>query len=187
MSDAAPPGPDETAGERLEHRWAIVATSIIVLLIAMALFGGVHQAVEPQSRVETANPRTLHLAGEFIESNLGSVLQPDGSVLVRAVGQQYSFTPQCILVPTDTPITFRLTSADVVHGLLVTGTDINLMLVPGYVSNIPARFTTPGDRLMPCQEFCGAGHEGMWARVRVVDKATFAGMAATARRLSCVE
>ena len=88
----------------------------------MAVFAGVHQAVLPQSRVETADPRTLHLRGEFIESNLGSALQPDGSVVVRAIGQQYSFTPQCILVPTDTPITFRVTSADVVHGFLITGT-----------------------------------------------------------------
>jgi len=54
--------------------------------------------------------RDRQLGGEFIESNLGSALQPDGSVIVRAIGQQYSFTPQCILVPTDTPITFRVTS-----------------------------------------------------------------------------
>ena len=40
--------------------------------------------------------RTLHLAGEFVESNLGSAVEPDGSVTVRAIGQQYSFTPQCI-------------------------------------------------------------------------------------------
>ncbi len=111
----------------------------------------------PQSRVETVDPRTLHLGGEFIESNLGSALEPDGSVTVRAIGQQYSFTPQCILVPTDTPITFRVTSADVVHGFLITGTNINLMLVPGYISSLPARFDTPGERIMPCHEFCGVG------------------------------
>jgi cytochrome c oxidase subunit 2 len=40
---------------------------------------------------------------------------------------------------------------------------------------------------MPCQEFCGAGHQGMWAKVKVVDRATFMDMAAKARRLSCVE
>ena len=85
---------------------------------------------------------------------------------MRAIGQQYSFTPQCILVPTDTPITFRATSADVVHGFLITGTNINLMLVPGYISSIPARFSTPGERHMPCHEFCGFGHEGMWGRSR---------------------
>ena len=180
------PDDGENAGERLEHRWAVVATCIIVLLTAMALFAGVHQAVLPQSRVETVDPRTLYLRGEFIESNLGSALQPDGSVVVRAIGQQYSFTPQCILVPTDTPITFRVTSADVVHGFLIAGTTINLMLVPGYISSIPARFSTPGERHMPCHEFCGYGHEGMWGRIKVIDKAEFLRMAADTRRLSCV-
>ena len=134
----------------------------------------------PQSRVETVDPRTLHLTGEFIESNLGSAVEPDGSVTVRAIGQQYSFTPSCILLPTDTPIMFRATSADVVHGFLIEGTNINLMLVPGYISSLTARFEEAGERLMPCHEFCGIGHEGMWARIRVVDKAAFARMAAAA-------
>jgi cytochrome c oxidase subunit 2 len=186
VSDGALPGQDENGGERLEHRWAVVATCIIILLTGMALFAGVHEASLPQSRVETVDPRTLHLGGEFIESNLGSALQPDGSVVVRAVGQQYSFTPQCIVVPADTPITFRVTSSDVVHGFLITGTSINLMLVPGYISSIPARFSTLGERHMPCHEFCGFGHEGMWGRIKVVDKTEFLRMAADTRRLSCV-
>ena len=97
----------------------------------------------------------------------------DGSVMVRAIGQQYSFTPQCILVPADTPITFRVTSADVVHGFLITGTAINLMLEPGYISSVPARFDTPGDRHMPCHEFCGMGHSQMLAHVRVVPRDKF--------------
>ena len=85
------------------------------------------------------------------------------------------------------PNAFRATSADVVHGFLIEGTNINTMLVPGYISQLSARFTTTGEHLMPCQEFCGAGHQGMWAKVKVVDRATFMDMAAKARRLSCVE
>jgi cytochrome c oxidase subunit 2 len=185
----SPAGQDDGVerSERVERHWAAVATALVTLLVVMAVFAGVHEASLPQSRVETVNPRTLHLQGEFIESNLGSALEPDGTVTVRAIGQQYSFTPQCILVPTDTQITFRVTSADVVHGFLITGTTINLMLVPGYVSSIPARFDTPGDRHMPCQEFCGLGHEGMWGRIKIIDKATFQRMAADRRRLSCVQ
>ncbi len=120
-----PADPDDGAerSERVERHWAAVATALMALLVVMAVFAGVHQATLPQSHVETADPRTLHLHGEFIESNLGSALEPDGSVTVRAIGQQYSFTPQCILVPTDTPITFRATSADMVHGFLITGTN----------------------------------------------------------------
>jgi cytochrome c oxidase subunit II len=184
-----PPSHDEAAerSERVERHWATVGIGILVVLVVIAAFGGLHQAAMPQSRVEIVDPRTLHLSGEFIESNLGSAVEPDGSVTVRAIGQEYSFTPSCILVPRDTAITFRATSADVVHGFLIDGTTINLMLVPGYISNLRARFETLGERLMPCHEFCGVGHEGMWGRIEVVDKAVFAQMAASAKRVSCVK
>lgn len=181
------PAPDDDGAERAERRWAGVSIAIVVLLVAMASFAAVRQAAMPQRRVETVDPRTLHLDGEFVEGNLGSALEPDGSVTVRGIGQQYSFTPYCMVVPADTPVTIRATSADVVHGFLITGTNVNLMLVPGYVSSLRARFETPGERLMPCHEFCGIGHEGMWGRVKVVDKTAFARLAADRRRLSCVE
>ena len=171
---------------RVERRWATISVGIILLLVVMAAYGGLHWAVMPQAQVEIANPRTLHIAGEFIESNLGAEVEPDGSVLVRAVGQQYSFTPQCIVVPVDTPITIRATSADVVHGFLVQNTNVNVMLVPGYVSTIAARFDTVSDHAMPCHEFCGIGHEGMWGRIRAVSKADFAKLAADRRRVDCV-
>jgi cytochrome c oxidase subunit 2 len=171
--------------ERAERRWATVAIAVIIVLAAAASFAGVHQATMPQSRVETADPTRLHVAGEFIESNLGSALEPDGSVTVRAVGQQYSFAPSCLLVPTDTPITIRATSADVIHGFLISGTNVNIMLVPGYVSTINTRFSQPGDRLMPCHEYCSVGHEGMWAHVKIIDRDQFRQMAVTRQRLNC--
>jgi cytochrome c oxidase subunit 2 len=183
------PDHDEGAAvaARIERRWTIMSAGLIGLLIGMAIFAGIHKATMPQAWVETANPQTLHISGEFIESNLGSAVEADGSVTVRAVGQQFSFTPQCVLVPAGTPITFRATSSDVVHGFLIDHTNINAMLVPGYVSILPAKFDTPGEHPMPCQEFCGMGHEGMWAKVKVIDKAAFFKLAADRRRLSCVE
>ena len=174
------------AAEQAERRWGAASIAIVVLLVVMAAFAGVHQAVMPQARVETADPTTLHIAGEFVEGNLGSALEPDGSVTVRAIGQQYSFTPQCILLPTDTEIKIRATSADVMHGFLIQGSNVNTMLVPGYVSTITTRFSVPSDRVMPCHEFCGAGHEGMWGRVKVIEKSEFLKRAADRRRLTCV-
>jgi cytochrome c oxidase subunit 2 len=171
---------------RIERRWATVSVIIIVVLALLAAFAGLHRTTMPQARVETIDPSRLHLAGEFVESNLGSVQEPSGAVTVRAIGQQYSFTPACILVPAETPITLRATSADVVHGILIQGTNVNTMLVPGYVSEQFMRFEKTGDYLMPCQEFCSFGHEGMWGKVRVIDKAEFASRAKGGGRLSCV-
>ena len=171
---------------RIERRWAMLAVAIVVMMALLAAFAGIHRATMPQPRVETIDPSRLHLAGEFVEANLGSALEADGAVTVRAIGQQYSFTPACILVPSDTPITLRATSADVVHGILIQGTNVNTMLVPGYVSEQLMRFTGTGDYLMPCQEFCSFGHEGMWGKVSVIDKADFANRAKGGGRLSCV-
>jgi len=171
--------------ERVERMWATLSVLIIVFLAGMAAFAGVHQATMPQATVETIDPTTLHLDGEFTESNLGSAVEDDGSVTVRAIGQQYSFSPPCIVVPSETPITFRATSADVVHGFLIQGTNINTMLVPGYVSVQKATFKRAGEHLMPCQEFCSVGHEGMWGKVKVIDKEQFLSETADKRRLSC--
>ena len=172
--------------ERTERRWAILSVVIATVLTLMAAIAGIHQATMPQARVETADPARLHLAGEFVESNLGTVLEPNGAVTVRAIGQQYSFTPACILLPAQTPITLRATSADVIHGILIQGTNINTMLVPGYISEQHMRFEKTGDYLMPCQEFCSFGHEGMWGKVKVIDKAEFSSRAKNGGRLSCV-
>lgn len=171
--------------ERLERRWAVASVCIVVLMVVLAAFAGIHQLAMPQARVETVNLPTLHLAGEFIESNLGTQLDPNGSVTVRAVGQQYSFSPPCIVVPAGVPVTIRATSADVVHGFLVEGTNINTMLVPGFVSIVQATFNQPGDHLMPCHEFCGIGHQGMWGRIRVLPQNDFRKLAADKTRVSC--
>ena len=171
---------------RTEQRWATISVIIVITVTLMAAGAGVYQATMPQARVETVDPSRLHVSGEFVESNLGSVLEADGTVMVRAIGQQYSFTPACILVPAQTPITLRATSADVVHGIYIQGTNINTMLVPGYISEQVMRFGKTGDYLMPCQEFCSFGHEGMWGRIRVIDKGEFASRAKSGGRLSCV-
>jgi cytochrome c oxidase subunit 2 len=186
MTVDSPHSQSALVAERIERRWAAISIVIIVFLTGMAAYAGIHQATMPQTHVETIDPVTLHLSGEFVESNLGTAVEPDGSVTVRAVGQQYSFTPSCILVPADTKVTIRATSADVVHGLLILQTNVNTMLVPGYVSEQTARFPHIGDHLMPCQEFCSVGHEGMWAKVKVVDRNEFLALAAEKKRLSCV-
>ena len=174
MSDGAAAHAAELVAVAAERRWAWIVGAIIAVIVVMMVVTGLHWASMPPSRVETVDAKTLHLRGEFVESNLGTALEPDGSVTVRIVAQQYSFTPQCVLVPADTPITFRATSADVVHGFLVTDTNINSMVEPGYVATFRTTFPAPADHLMPCHEYCGLGHQAMWAQVRVVPWDQFA-------------
>lgn len=181
----AHPGPDVAAAA--ERRWAWLVGAIVLFLLGMMAYMSLHWAAMPPLRTETVDPVTLHLAGEFIEPNLGSALEPDGSVTVRVVAHQYSFSPPCILVPAATPVQIRATAADVVHGFSIGASNVNLMLIPGYVTNFRTRFARPGEHLMPCHEYCGTGHAAMWAHVRVVERAAFMRRARVGRRVSCVE
>jgi cytochrome c oxidase subunit 2 len=171
--------------ERAERRWAFVVALVVAFLFFVMVVTGLHWAAQPPSNVEPIDASRLHLSGEFMEANLGTAVQPDGSAIVRVLAQQYSFAPACIVVPTQTPVRFRVTSPDVVHGFLIAGTNVNTMVVPGFVAEVRARFERPGEHVMPCHEYCSVGHEGMWARVRVVDRAEFVRTYATRPRASC--
>lgn len=176
----------EAVAAAAEQRWALIVAAIIVALVAMMIFTGVHWASMPPSRVETIDPRTLHISGEFVESSLGTAVEADGRVVVRLVAQQYSFEPQCMLVPAETAVTFRGTSSDVVHGFVVGTTNANVMLIPGFVATFTTTFRKTGEQLMPCHEYCGTGHAAMWARFQVVPQQEFMAKARKGERLTCV-
>ena len=176
----------EEAITRTENRWVVIMLAMLATMLAVIVVTGVTHALNPPSNVETIDPTSLHLSGEFAESNLGTAAEPDGSVTARIVAEQYAFVPQCVVVPADTPVKFRLTSTDVVHGFLLPATNVNTMVVPGFVAEVRTRFSRPGVYNMPCHEFCGGGHHGMWARVRVVPEGQFRQLA-VAERTSCAQ
>jgi cytochrome c oxidase subunit II len=169
---------------RTETRWLLIMAAMLVFMLAIVVLTGITDSMHPSSNVEVVDPTTLHLQGEFVESNLGTAVETDGSVTVRIIAEQYEFVPRCVEVPAGTAVTFRLTSADVVHGFLLPATNVNTMVVPGFVAEVRTRFARQGEYAMPCHEFCGLGHHAMWAHVRVVPKERFADRARV-ERMSC--
>lgn len=188
MQPGGPGGHEsESVSVAAERRWAYVVLAIIALLVLLMVVTGLHWAAMPPSRVETVDVRTVHLQGEFVESNLGTTLGADGKVTVRLIAQQYSFIPQCIVVPAEMPVTFRGTATDAIHGFVVGRTNANTMLVPGFVATFTTSFPRAGEQLMPCHEYCGTGHEAMWGRVQVIPPEQFLSRARSGERLSCVQ
>jgi cytochrome c oxidase subunit II len=187
-TNALRPLPDGIVAEdvvaRTEKRWTVIMATMLLLMMAVIVVTGITGALHPSSNVELIDPTTLHLQGEFVESNLGTAVAPDRSVTVRMIATQYDFVPHCVDVPAEVPVKFRLTSADVVHGFLLPGTNVNTMVVPGFVAEVRTRFAHEGEYVMPCHEFCGLGHHAMWAHVHVVPQSRFADTTPTDRR-SC--
>jgi len=167
------PSTDDRTIARNEFRWAIAAGAMAAVVFSAILFATVALHRAPPGHVETIDPTTLHLSGEFAESNLGTTVGPDGQVTVRVVAAQFAFVPQCLAVPQSQSVVLRFATPDVIHGIIVTGTNVNTMVVPGYVSEVRTVFANAGDYLMPCHEFCGLGHSDMLARIRVLPKSQF--------------
>lgn len=167
--------PVETEHEvmKSELRWVAVAVFTVAVIFTAILGAALAFQINPPSNIEMVDPKTLHLSGEFTEANLGTSIDPQGRVVARVVATQFAFQPRCIVVPRDAPVTLRFATPDVIHGILVAGTNVNTMIVPGYVAQVHTTFTRTGDLLMPCHEFCGMGHSQMWATVRVVESNEF--------------
>jgi cytochrome c oxidase subunit 2 len=164
---------NEEAILRSELLWAAVSMGVVSVIMLAIIYAGLVHHINPPSNIETIDPKTLHLTGEFTEGNLGTRVETNGQITSRIVATQFTFQPRCIVVPARRPVTLRFASPDVIHGILVTGTNVNTMVVPGYVSQVHTEFTRTGDLLMPCHEYCGLGHSQMWATVRVVPEEEF--------------
>src|SRR3954447_5527645 len=168
---------------KTELWWTALVSAVVTAIMLAVIYAGVVHHINPPSNIEPIDPNTLHLSGEFTEGNLGTRVEAGDQVTSRVVATQFAFQPQCIVVPANRTVTLRFATPDVIHGILVTGTNVNTMIIPGYVSQVHTVFTKTGDLLMPCHEYCGLGHSEMSATVRVVPPDEF--KADAQGRVSC--
>jgi cytochrome c oxidase subunit 2 len=150
-----------------ERIWMWGAGAILVIFLATIFLMAGAQAAHPASHLETVDPTRLAEHPEFGRPALTT--RPDGSIVVSVVATMFAFDPDPIEVPADRPVTFRLTSGDVLHGLNIAGTNANAMAVPGYVSQFTVTFDEPGEYLITCHEYCGLYHHAMVGRLIVTE------------------
>ena len=98
---------------------------------------------------------------------------------VHYVARMWEFDPEEVVVPAGSTVDIYVSAKDVTHGLIMRGTNLNLMAVPGVVNYARLKFDRPQSIELLCHEYCGTGHDRMAARLRVVDPATFQPQAAT--------
>lgn len=151
--------------DRYERVWMWAATAMLAVFVGALVVSAVAGASHPPSHTEVIDPDTLTVAGEFAAP--GVTRHADGSVTVAIRAEFYVFRPERITVPAGVPVTFRVTSPDVLHGFQIVGTNVNLTVAPGYVSQQTATFETPGEYLIVCNEYCGLGHHDMHATLVV--------------------
>lgn len=78
-----------------------------------------------------------------------------------------------IRIPTGAPVTFQLTSADVIHSFWVPRLAAKLDMIPGRTNTLRLQADAPGAYRGQCTEFCGAAHALMAFEVIAVAPAEF--------------
>ncbi|BAN90547.1 cytochrome c oxidase subunit II [Aeropyrum camini] len=93
------------------------------------------------------------------------VEKAEGVYEVYIVGRQFVWIPSNIVLKDPKQVTFYVATTDVIHGFEIAGTNVNFMVIPGYI----AKFTwyppknAEGEYLILCNEYCGVGHQFMKA------------------------
>lgn len=162
--------------EKYENIWFGVATAMSIML-AVAVFASFLSGTVP--RIEGEGGAGHHLEGvvngRINPKNLagtpfktpGVVDSADGSQTVFVVARAFAFDPGTIKVKAGVPVTFHITSADVLHGYYVEKTNINVSVIPGQVTSFTTTFKSPGTLNIVCDEYCGTGHHNMLNKIIV--------------------
>jgi cytochrome c oxidase subunit II len=152
--------------DRYEGAWmrisAVVLAIFFISIIVAAFAGGfqlpgVYERVDPTKLYEPGSP--------FAEPGLRELAPGKYELYIRA--QIWSFVPDEVHIPAGSEVTFYATSQDVLHGVKLQDTNINMMILPGQISKLTHRFDTPGTYEFICHEYCGQLHHTMYGRIIV--------------------
>lgn len=148
-----------------ELAWILPSVAIPVGALAALLVTAFGAGIHLPGREGRVDPTRVAQTAPF--DRPGAVQVSPGRYEVSMVAQIWAFAPNEIRVPVGSTVTFVATSRDVVHGLLIPGANVNLMLLPGQVARATARFDRPGEYPFVCHEYCGIAHHTMWGKVIV--------------------
>ena len=150
---------------RQERIWLAFGLAILVLFAAVITTSAVVDGFVPPSRVQSIDPTKVGQTPPFDHPGLRKIA--DGAYEAYYVARVFSFSPAEIRVPVGSRVTFYVTSTDVEHGFSVPETGVNTMVTPGRVSSVSHTFKQRGTFMLVCNEYCGAGHHMMAAKVTV--------------------
>ena len=163
--------------DRYEGAWMRISLVVLVgffLAITVSAFSVGFQVPGVYQRVD---PATLNLPDSpFANPEVRELAPGKYEAYIRA--QIWLFTPGEIRIPAGSTITFYVTSQDVQHGIKITGTNINMMILPGQISTLTATFDEAGTYNFVCHEYCGVQHHTMYGRIIVEEPGTPAAEAA---------
>lgn len=153
-----------------EKAFLTLGAILLVFALIALIYASAAMGIQLPGRVAQLDPAALATTPPFDQPGVRQTGANAYEVVV--IGRAWNFMPSEIRVPAGADLTFTATSADVLHGLHAEGTRLNMMLIPGQVSQNTYRFEEPGEYLLLCHEYCGLAHHTMYGRIVVVPAGT---------------
>ncbi|MCL4545576.1 MAG: cytochrome c oxidase subunit II [Chloroflexi bacterium] len=149
----------------LESAWVLPSIALPVAMFVALLVTTFVAGAQMPGMTTYIDPAKIDTTAPFDKP--GVVQVGPNEFNVAMVVQTWQWTPNTIKLPVGARVHFSIVSRDVMHGLLIDGTNVNLMIEPGYISHGAYTFTKPGTYRFVCQEYCGIGHQTMIGQVIV--------------------
>ena len=150
---------------RSEEVWLIISFGMILAFMLFTGYQTFALGMGPPSHTETIDPQKVDQTAPFDNPGVFEIGENEYEVVMTL--EVFSFTPNNIEVPAGSTVHFTMTSKDVIHGFQIAGTNVNAMVMPGHIQKIKQKFDKPGDYLVICNEYCGAGHQLMSTTITV--------------------
>ena len=86
------------------------------------------------------------------------------------MAQAWAWDPVQVTIPSELrgeQIRIISTTRDVIHGMKITDTNVNVMVIPGQISEVDVTFDEEGTHTLVCHEYCGIQHHVMGAEIVV--------------------
>lgn len=90
---------------------------------------------------------------------------------IHYLARMWAFDPPEISLPPGAVADIYLATKDVTHGMQITGTNVNIMAVPGAVNYARIQFQKEGDYHVVCNEYCGVQHHSMAGIIHITKRA----------------
>jgi cytochrome c oxidase subunit 2 len=148
---------------KLERRIVVISTAFVLTLFGLAALA--------LNFFHVGLPTCLTDIKPFQKGEL--ITHSPTHYELHYVARMWKFEPEDVVLPVGSTVDLYVSTPDVTHGLILLGTNLNLMVVPGVVNYARIHFDRPGVYRLLCHEFCGTGHDRMTGQLRVVDEATF--------------
>ncbi|MFB6466068.1 cytochrome c oxidase subunit II [Cytobacillus sp. Hz8] len=153
---------------KFEKIWLIFGIGALLVFLTVLGVSAFYLGNQPPSCLKTIDSEKVDTTAPFNKPGLHKVEGKEWDYELVFTAQAFAYNPGNVQIPKGAKVKIIATSKDVMHGFEVAGTDINMMLEPGYISEHVATFNKTGEFLILCNEYCGSGHHMMTSKIEVV-------------------